>query len=137
LELLRELLEDDAEVPFLFGFANTPVLRRKLLNQRLVDVVDECVQRLYRILVYFTKQALCIILLLLVDWHAWWEASQEVATFALQLQAVAVSYDSGEIINTSDSYQMFVTDGDGLKLKGKGCYFLRCLPPGVPINEKQ
>ena len=44
--------------------------------------------------------------------------------------------DAGEIVNTSDHYQMFVTDGEGLKLTGKGAYFLRCLPPGQPINDK-
>lgn len=30
--------------------------------------------------------------------------------------------------------EFFVTDGERVKLKGKGVYFVRCTPPGRPIN---
>jgi len=44
--------------------------------------------------------------------------------------------EAGEVQNIGHHPDFFVTNGDGIKLNGKGAYFLRCLPPGVAINEK-
>ena len=42
--------------------------------------------------------------------------------------------DSGEIQDQGSHQEFFVTDGEKVKLKGKGVYFFRTLPPGKPIN---
>lgn len=45
--------------------------------------------------------------------------------------------EQGEVISLEKRHEeFFVTDGDGIKLFGKGVYFLRCLPPGQAINDK-
>jgi len=44
--------------------------------------------------------------------------------------------ESGEVKATSTHADFFVTDGDGIKLLGKGVYFLRCLPAGQAVNDK-
>jgi hypothetical protein len=44
--------------------------------------------------------------------------------------------DAGEIDErrSGDHKEFFVTHGDKEKLRGKGLYFLRCVPPGKAIN---
>lgn len=42
--------------------------------------------------------------------------------------------DSGEIHDVGSHQEFFVTDGEKVKLKGKGVYFIRTLPPGKAIN---
>ena len=42
--------------------------------------------------------------------------------------------ESNEIIETSTHPEFFVTDGEKVKLKGKGVYFVRTTPPGKPLN---
>jgi len=42
--------------------------------------------------------------------------------------------DSGEIKDYGGHKEFFVTDGEKIKLKGKGLYFLRCTDPGKAIN---
>ena len=44
--------------------------------------------------------------------------------------------ENGEVkvLNARDEFT--VTDGDGIKLLGKGVYFLRCLPAGQAVNDK-
>jgi len=42
--------------------------------------------------------------------------------------------DSGEIKDYGGHKEFFVTDGEKIKLKGKGVYFLRACKPGKPLN---
>jgi len=42
--------------------------------------------------------------------------------------------DGGEIQDYGGSKEFFVTNGEKVKLKGKGCYFVRMTKPGRPIN---
>lgn len=42
--------------------------------------------------------------------------------------------ESGEIIELGGHKEFFVTDGEKLKLKGKGVYFVRTTQPGKPIT---
>lgn len=44
--------------------------------------------------------------------------------------------DQGECVEPANSREeFFITDGEKLKLKGKGVYFMRCTPPGKPISQ--
>jgi len=45
--------------------------------------------------------------------------------------------ESGEVKDYGGHKEFFVTDGEKIKLKGKGVYFLRCSKQGKPINPNQ
>jgi len=80
LKLFGELLENDAEITLLLNLANTPVFLGELVNEWLVDVVNESVQSLHGVAVYFSEKHLSIILLLVVDGLAGRQASKEIAS---------------------------------------------------------
>jgi dynein heavy chain len=42
--------------------------------------------------------------------------------------------EAGEIVDVAGHKEFFVTDGEKVKLKGKGVYFVRTAPPGKAIN---
>jgi len=82
LKLFGELLENDAEITLLLDLANTPVFLGELVNEWLVDVVNESVQSLHGVAVYFSEKHFSIILVLVVDRLGRWQTPKEIASLA-------------------------------------------------------
>ena len=89
LQLFGEFLENDAEVALLLDLADTPVFLGELVNEWLVDVVDEGVQSLHRVIVHFSEKHLSIVLLLVVDGLAGRQASEEIGSLASELEVLS------------------------------------------------
>jgi len=64
-----------------------------------------------------------------------WFKGQGSAHIFIYYQKPYKINDQGETIEQPGSREdFFITDGEKLKLKGKGVYFMRCTPPGKPIT---
>lgn len=67
-----------------------------------------------------------------------WMDGQGPPHMFIYYQAQYKITDQGEIKDqySNASPEFFVTDGEKLKLRGKGVYFLRTTKPGQPINSQ-
>ena len=103
LQLFGEFLENDAEVALLLDLADTPVFLGELVNEWLVDVVDEGVQSLHRVIVHFSEKNLSIVLLLVVDGLAGRQASEEIGSLASELEVLSVGHKHLVVVGGVDN----------------------------------
>lgn len=67
--------------------------------------------------------------------ETWFKGSGSAHVFIYYQKPYRLT-DSGETVEVAGAREdFFITDGEKLKLKGKGVYFMRCTPPGKPITQ--
>ena len=91
-KLVGELIKDRNEFFFLFILALTPVCNIKFIDERLVDLVDDGVQRCNSLLRYLTKQYLIVILAVGVYRLSWWKSPEKIQSLPFKFYFFTVSY---------------------------------------------
>jgi hypothetical protein len=76
----------------LFIFALAPVSNIKFVNKRLVDLVDDGVQRCNCVLRYLSKQNLIIILSVGIYRLSWWKCPEKIHSLSFKFYFFTVSY---------------------------------------------